>query len=400
MREHSKVGPFGPRQKRLLHVVVGAVSVALVCVALLKIGHQSRNDLRKAQARLQNNDHHDRFFVQATNSFGRYSNMRIALLRSASIATYLNRTLVFAPFANCLDDESVGDLFDLSQIDAMPALGNLKPMCRPAETTPAFMLMRRQCPRGTYLCPKGKDKVQTTLTPKELLDADNFYWLLPHARYYYEHGGVLWRPTYADNDQWTLESVVRLSQVDSTIMPRCLGVQETFYFGMHPKSIPEYQRRFSEMQRQLAPSERISKAVEAFLRAHRVDSRPFAGIHLRLTDIGGKKKARGLDCSADVYAFVDKIKSYAPLYPNMPTLLATDNEKSNCTKVVVDRLNPIFVKSGIWKASSCMEAAFVQEVMARASAFVGVSNSTFSRAIEGIREYRYQHPTRAHLIGV
>jgi hypothetical protein len=398
MREYNKEGHV-MRRRRLHQVIVGTVSAVLVGVALLRqysASDEVQRGPRIVQARRNDNR---TYFVQATNSFGRYSNMRIALLRSASIASYLNRTLVFAPFANCLDDESVQDLFDMSHIDAVPTAANLKPMCRPAETTPAFMLMRRKCPRGIYLCPEGTEKA-TTATPKELLDAENFYWLLPHARYFYEHGAMLWRPRYANNDQWSLESVVRSSQWDPTAIPRCVGVQETFYFGMHPTSIQQYQQQFNMMQRMVLPSKRISKAVDNFLRAHRVHSRPFAGMHLRLTDIGGKTTANGLDCSADVYAFIVTIKSFAPLYPNMPTLLATDNETSSCTQVIVNKLSPIFVKSGIWKASSCMEAAFVQEVLARASAFVGVSNSTFSRAIEGIREHRHRYPTRGYLIGV
>lgn len=85
------------------------------------------------------------FFVQATNSFGRYTNMRRALIASAALARYLNRTLIYAPFGNCLDDESVDDVLDFSLLDARPMLANLKPICRPHAPSVAVMLMQRAC---------------------------------------------------------------------------------------------------------------------------------------------------------------------------------------------------------------------------------------------------------------
>jgi hypothetical protein len=86
----------------------------------------------------------DSFFVQASNSFGRYTNMRRALISSAALARYLNRTLIYAPFGNCLDGESVEDVLDFSLLEARPMLANLKFLCRPHRPNFAIMRMQRK----------------------------------------------------------------------------------------------------------------------------------------------------------------------------------------------------------------------------------------------------------------
>jgi hypothetical protein len=325
--------------------------------------------------------------VQAANAYGGYSNMRRSLLNSMAFAAYLNRTLVYSPFANCLNDEIPEMLFDLSPLRVQPIVANLKPMCNPQRPTltSSSMIVRKFCP-GPYVCLREG-------SPPEGGPASLKHSNYSHPEAYFT-GGFLWRPRHPRGDAWTLAELASISSGETT---RCVGLQEGFYFRLDPADGREFWPYYERAHRSLLPSKRIRKAADAFLKKHGLASRPFAAIHLRLTDLGGRAGLNGLDCTADVHGIVDKTKSYGQ---GMPVLLATDDLTSRCARVVVEGLQPIIVESGVWDPRSCSEAAFVQEVMGHASAFVGVSNSTFSGAIEGIRLYRYNRRTRGHLFSV
>jgi hypothetical protein len=317
------------------------------------------------------------YLVQATNAYGRYSNMRRALLNALSLASYLNRTLVYAPFGNCLNDEGVEDLFDFSSHSAQPMTVNLKPVCKPHPGR-SSMIVRKKC-QDPYICMREADSPRASQYQPEVLYT----------------AGFLWRPRHAQADLWTLDEIRQISRSEPT---RCIAMQETFYVtsDLAIADRIKLNEMHNHMQAMLLPTKRIQDAAAAYLHERGLDARRFAAIHLRLTDIGGKTNTRGLDCTADVFEFIAKIKSHG----DMPVLLATDNPASNCTQVVASALRTTLVESGIWSPDSCMEAAFVQEVMGRSYAFVGVRNSTFSAAIEGIRMTRYKQELNGNLYSV
>lgn len=263
-------------------------------------------------------------------------------------------------------------MLDLSKLDARPIVANLKPLCRPKTLNTSYMLMQQARPQeshGTYAA------VHQSL-PASVVTC-----------------GFVWEPRYAEQQNWTLQRMAEESQG----LRQCVGVQYSFFFQFSSRTQNgEYHPYRVHVERMLLPTNAIRDASDDFLKRNELFSRPFAAMHLRLTDIGAIKSAKGLDCSVDVRAFVDKIKSYG----DMPVALATDNEKSNCTRVVIESLPVTLVKSGIWDPSSCMEAAFVQEVMGHASAFVGVRKSTFSMEIESIRTARHRHRHLGHMFGV
>lgn len=353
--------------------------ISAVCFLSLLLGFTYGAPCRKIQSDLPHQSMtvgENSFFVQATNSYGRYTNMRRALITSAALARYLNRTLIYAPFGNCLDDESVDDVLDFSLLDARPMLANLKPLCRPHAPSYAAMLMQRACPLNGPGCTEPAASAR------------------PPVPTFAFAGGFMWHAMYPEEEQtWSLQSMISRAGRHQ----RCVGVQGSFYLRfVVTEDVHKFTSHREEVERLLLPSKPIRDAVHVFLGKHDLASKQFTAMHLRLTDIGAKTSERGLGCSVDVHAIVGKVKSFG----DMPVLLATDDELSNCTRVVVNSLNVTFVRSGIWDPRSCMEAAFVQEVMGHATALVGIEGSSFSSTIETIRRIRGNQTLEGYMFPV
>lgn len=360
-------------------VIAGVVFATLILLAnvaaVVSIGFPCNRSHPTSELRQREDA---RYFVQAANAYGGYSNMRVSLLRTLALANYLNRTPIYAPLGNCLNDEAPEDVFDLAPFHALPMGANLKPTCRPHPLLSSSMIVRKECP-GDYIC--GREKAG------------------PRVRYLhpevYLTGGFNWRPRYpSDNGTWGLNDITDVSNKEPS---QCIALQEGFYFRMSPSDIASFNVYYEAAMRTLLPASEIELEVQSFLIRHGLLSGPFAAIHLRLTDLGGKTDLNGLGCSANISDFIAAVKGHA----DMPVLLATDDEASNCTRLVVNELRPILVRSGKWLGErSCKEAAFIQEVLAHSFVFVGVRNSTFSAAIEGIRLLRHRQKVRGKLFTV
>lgn len=368
---------MGERRAAPCHCFVATLVLsifALVRVIIAVRGSGPALDLPRIADSAHGLVQHDRYLVQATNAYGGYSNMRMSLLRSLALATYLNRTAVYAPLGNCLNDESLEHIFDLSQFQATPMPANIKPTCVPDPKLASSMLVRNECP-GDYIC--GREKA-----------APRVRYLHPEV---YFTGGFNWRPRYPTaNGTWGLHDIAAVANTEPS---RCIALQEGLYFRMSPSDITAFTVYYQEAITMLLPAREIEEAAQAFLARHHLRLVAFAAIHLRLTDIGGKN-LNGLGCSANISDFVTAVRSHG----RMPVVLATDDESSGCTQMVIEQLKPIMVRSHRWLGErSCKEAAFVQEVLAHSSVFVGVQNSTFSAAVEGIRLLRHRRRIRGRL---
>ena len=73
--------------------------------------------------------------------------------------------------------------------------------------------------------------------------------------------------------------------------------------------------------------------------------------------------------------------------------VATDDWHSPCTAAVLRAFpGAVHVASDVWHPDSCREAAFVHDVMAASTWFIGHARSTFSLAIATIRAVQHGRP--------
>jgi hypothetical protein len=178
---------------------------------------------------------------------------------------------------------------------------------------------------------------------------------------------------------------------------------------------------FDTVQAALRPAAMVAARAAAFLRQHglgqasaRTPLSPWLALHLRLTDIAGSSGTASVlyRCARDPRALLQVV--YGALrawsaeaggadYESDPVArgglrlaVATDDPHSACINLLRSEFPGfIQVESGRWHSDSCREAAFVQEVLAAGTWFLGSGPSTFSQAVAVMRATRLGRPLNA-----
>ena len=317
----------------------------------------------------------EHFLVQTLSTYGRYSNMRIAFVDHATLAHYTNRTLLFAPFQNCEDGETgLDDLLDTSgwagivRLREAPSPAQLNLTCAPDAST---MLVHADW-----------DGFRNFNSPSWLVGA------LPAG----SKPGDVWQH---GNVSWVLRGMCRIYDEAIPITGACVSVHNIWRLESR-----YHDRTHAVLQQRLRPARAVEAEVRRFLVAHKLLAHrpnstlgsepplPFVGAHLRLTDIGGSRGRTG-PCRVNLTAFSAEVRRAMRQLGTATVLLGTDDLQAECATAFIAEFQPVVVASGVWRPSSCREAAFSHEVLALSSGFVGsTTNSTFFETIEAIRRHR------------
>ena len=331
----------------------------------------------------------EHYLVQALNAYGRYSNARIAFVDHAVLAHYTNRTLLYAPFHNCEAGETIDDLLDTSgwagivQLRALATV-QLNLTCGRTSAPPVMF-------------------VRADWAGFQLFDSPE--WLagaLPAS----SKPGDVW---LHGNVSWTLRGMCLIFDDATPVVSSCIGVHNIWRLEMR-----YLEHTHAVLQRRLRPAPAVQAEVRRFLEAHSLSrqhnatSHPdagapgegppaapvlFVGAHLRLTDIGGGTGRTGLPCRVNMTLFSEAVHLAMEQVGTATVLLASDDLQAPCALAFIAEFRPVIVASGVWRPSSCREAAFSQEVLALSAGFVGSNvNSTFSETVEVIRRHRVRQP--------
>lgn len=303
-----------------------------------------------------------RYLVQLTNEYGRYSNMRIALSKVATLAAALQRTLVYARWGECPDP--VEGALDVGQLGAAAGLrvvpfgprGSLSALCPDDSVLLVF--------RGVGLN-KGPSVADAA------------------ARGRWSYAGVVWRLALTTRDELTAAS---LAEPALAAAP-CIAIFTGFELA-----VDEQARTM--IVNTLEPTAAVRHAAAAFLAnvSARIGGPEVVGVHMRLTDIGGGPGRVHPACRVNTTLLWEIARSISAAHRRATWLLATDDESNACARAFAADFNATHVESGVWKGGSCTESAFTQEVLGYTAAFIGSAQSTFSRAVEEIRTHRQRAP--------
>lgn len=351
--------------KRISREVAIIPALVVLCVVVASTGtlwtwtSQNTTSFRLERKRSHKRDE---YVVLASNNYGRYSNMRRAFISAGSLAVYTNRSLLYTLPMNCEPLVAWEELIDTSAL--------------PFSAVPAN-------PRSLRACfePPG----QPMLINHKYQSCSSRYWM-PEARAgRYFNSLIEWSSIMppVPGEAWSLNSAAK-----EIAGHRCGGIQCPWAMFAADAAT---QRLHDAVERSLLPSRLIKGEVDRFLAHNSLIApgggiKPFVGIHLRLTDIGGSHNASCRLNITDVMHHVEKLQATTE---SVFVALATDDITSQCARLLTDRFKALHVASSMWTSASCQEAVFVQEVLGQSIGFVGHSGSTFSVAIETIRLQRH-----------
>jgi hypothetical protein len=148
----------------------------------------------------------------------------------------------------------------------------------------------------------------------------------------------------------------------------------------------------STIQASLLPSKSISSAVDRFFANHSIISHSYVGVHIRSFQSNFVRTC--LENRDQIFAVVNELITSTGS-TNDTLLYGIDH--MDASKACIQTLSPLFersieISSGAFNPESCNEAAFVQEVLAMSTAFMGNEISTFSITVNQMRIARYDYP--------
>ena len=177
---------------------------------------------------------------------------------------------------------------------------------------------------------------------------------------------------------------------------RCVVIQ-TLYLNVNWALIPGM---FQRVAANTWPSPTLETQVASWFNRNGVPQHKAVGVHLRLTDLAsGLPFGFAHNCEANPAFVVESLRGLVASSPGadaLPLLIASDNFGSPCAAAVTSAFpNHKRVESG--HLHGCEETAFIQEVLARTSGFVGNSLSSFTVSIHWARTARYGKATNTSL---
>jgi GDP-fucose protein O-fucosyltransferase len=148
----------------------------------------------------------------------------------------------------------------------------------------------------------------------------------------------------------------------------------------------------STIQGSLMPSKSISSVVDQFLSNHSLTPHSYVGVHIRSFQSNFVRT-----CIENRDQIVAVVKELIASTGSSNATLLYGIDHQDASKACIQTLSSLFetsieVSSGVFDPESCNEAAFVQEVLAMSSAFMGNEISTFSITVNQIRIARYKYP--------
>jgi hypothetical protein len=302
------------------------------------------------------------YILMASNNYGRYSNMRMAFILSGAFAMYTNRTFLYTLPLNCQPQVTWDELLDVRHLP-FPAFA----------AEPKHILGCHRHIQGHMLVNHNP------------VSCHSQYAIPQPDPQRYINSFLRWLPIFSPNGtKWSMEQAAR--KIASS---HCAGIMCPWDMFETDGAVLS---TMATIERHVRPSSAIDDVVQSFARQNGIFDtmgviRPFVGIHLRLTDIGGQGSEQG--CKINMTEVIGHAERLGKELNSSIFALATDSKDSTCAKSIISRFSPVMVFSNAWADSSCQEAVFVQEVLAKSTAFIGHKGSTFSIAIESMRQHRY-----------
>jgi hypothetical protein len=296
--------------------------------------------------------------VQGANTYGRYSHARIAQAELVSLALASNRTVVLSDIAAC-HSEPVETLVDFPTLNMLLPAAPVTAMALPA-----------LCAGSTMVAHPSLHQYSTSrLGP--IVHFHGVNWTVVNST----------APSGADP-----LSGAALTAYQQPPGARCTGIIGLFGAVAVLEGV---------VWGRLRPVTAVLTAAAAFLHRLGVSPGGFVGLHLRLTDIGGDSVGGHAGCRYDLRHIVALVSEEQKRLRTAALLIAIDDPASACTVDVLSHFPNAtsFVSSGIWTSTSCLEAQFVQEVLAQSGGFVGTSASTFSDIVQKLRHRVYNATT-------
>jgi hypothetical protein len=356
-----------------------------------------------------------------TMRYGRFSNKLFGFIESAAIAAALNRTLLTPAMDRC-QGTKMADMYDLPRLSAFaPALEYADTHPNTSLATPAF------CGSAT-----PSDPAPFTSVLSRLWGDEDRWEEGPFTMF-----GVAWNGTWVPRGQGEIPLGTPFRSGDNTdvqgsrifqdyysgevrnlmgytmVAPelvaymalqhrhRCIAINSLFV-NTNWAVIPQY---FLGVMSHLYPAPGVNGHVLAFVAKHGLDAAPFIGLHMRLTDMAehGGQPGYSRSCVKDrdnntmvriVEEHIAKWRLQGAV-PPPKVAIASDDFNSGCAQTLLAHLGPdraVKVDSGgIYDPTSCIEAVFDQDILARSSYFLGHAQSTYSTVIHWLRTVREGH---------
>ena len=362
-----------------------------------------------------------RYLILRTIAYGQYSNQKLSFLDGLGLAAFVGRTLVAPRLKSCSGNVSA-PLYDVDAATAgagalryHPATTDLRRMCGPTGILVALRPVEKvlAVPRADWRRSSRTTLVHAGITwtvmnlaeavpdagvpadlaafaRKEDVDLDV---VEPYASYYprpvaSECARLLTDPALP----WRLRT---LSDVPCVMFDHLFCDVQWAVMGSGGAAFVSTVKAVQTV----AP---IEAAVDAWFRKRGIPQHVAVGVHLR----GGDMRNRAgfpRDCNGDPRVGVDALRALVaaagPAAAERPLLIATDDATSPCAAAVLAAFpRHVLVEppessiAGIGGLGGpCVSNAFMQEVLARTSAFMGTGASTWSTSVHWLRVARYGH---------